>query len=577
MTAIGCANEPPASAPPPEPVVAEPPEPLLAPPVEPELAAQPAAVEPSPPPARKLAVFTPSGLLYLDLAITVDGRPLAAAVRAFAERLVAAADADGDGVASWDELTDNRSFLAGPLGGGASQTSRSERRRWRELYDVDGDGRVDPPEALAWAQRDGRESPIGLTLLGGRAYTPSVVASATWRTLDADGSGALSDEEARSAPERLLARDVNDDRVLVPSELLSLADLARLRQERGPLAGMGPTSSYNDAAFRSALLVDREADARDAQSTLASFGGSPTDPGVLGFAERLAAALDADGNGYVVKSEWALLLGAAAHARLDAAFPAGESGPLKLTGEASEARLAIESDPREASRFRVRIAPTANDPGGVLLVAAVDEGGPGPLASRVAEVFERFDEDGDDKLNAEELAAGAARLGGLNEETLGLYDADDDNAADRGEVAAYLADVSARDRLSVSIVVNDAADPHFATLDADGDGRLGEREIAAADDALREAAASGDARLDAAPWRMRLNVYRTRRRLDGSETPPPAAYRSEATDAPAWFTGADTNRDGDLSPREFIGGPEAFADYDANGDGYVTAAEAALQ
>jgi len=38
-------------------------------------------------------------------------------------------------------------------------------------------------------------------------------------------------------------------------------------------------------------------------------------------------------------------------------------------------------------------------------------------------------------------------------------------------------------------------------------------------------------------------------------------------DGPAWFAKMDRNRDGDLSPREFIGPREVFRRLDVDGDG----------
>ena len=579
FSVAGCVQEAPAPAPPaatpkavakrlgpaPFPVTPAP----LTPPFEPG---------PPAPPARKLAVFTPSGLLTLDLTITIDGAPLNDAVAALARRLIAAADADGDGRTGWDELAGNRRFLSGPLAGGAIRTPRNDRRQWRDLYDADGDGRVDPDEALAWLERDARGGQLGLSLLGGRSYTPSLVASATWRTLDADASGGLSSEEIVTAPETLLSRDVNDDHVLAPSEFLSLADLARLRLEGNPLAGGMAYSSYNDAAFRSALLLDHNSDARDAQSTLASFGGSPNDPRVFGFAEQLAAAIDADGNGYLAKTEWPALRTAESHARLDIDYQVGVAGSptpeSRLETALPEDRLSVGPDPRDASRFWIRVAPRAEeDPGGVLLVAVIDEIDSRSPEVRVTGLFGRLDADGDDRLSIEELEASGSELAGFDEEALRLYDSDGDDSSSYEEFVAYYADLTARDRLSVSVVVNDATDPHFATLDLNGDGRLGEREIDRADETLRAATHHGALRPDSAPWRMRLTVYRTRRQLDAMERGPTTAYQRDTPDAPVWFLGADANRDGEVSRREFLGDDTIFAEYDTDRDGYLTLPE----
>jgi Ca2+-binding EF-hand superfamily protein len=48
------------------------------------------------------------------------------------------------------------------------------------------------------------------------------------------------------------------------------------------------------------------------------------------------------------------------------------------------------------------------------------------------------------------------------------------------------------------------------------------------------------------------------------------------TAGPEWFRRMDRNRDGDVSWREFLGPLAAFKNLDADGDGLITAAEAAM-
>lgn len=602
----GCGESPPPVEPPPStPVAASPAEPS---PTEPaDAPSEPPSAEsdravvaesaesapdrtteqpPDPPsaPARRLVVFTPSGPLLLDLSVTVDGAPLEASINAFGERLIAAADGDGDGVAAWSELIDGRAFLAGPFGGG-DRTGRSDRQRWRALYDDDGDGRVDRREALTWFDRDANAGRLGMALLGGRAYTPGLVASATWRTLDSDADGRLSEAEVAAATDALLRRDTNDDRVIVPAELLSLADLTRLRLEARPMTG-GGMRSYG-ASFRSALFLDRDADARDARSALASFDsggrGAVYDPASLGFAAALAAHVDVDGDGHIAKAEWENLRTATAHAGLEVAYGAETPGPSRtLVARQAEARLRVSESAVDPTRAEIVVAPSADgaDSGGVLLLAIVDEAPGGYDEQALRGLFQARDANADERLSREEFEAegepnGSAAAAGLPAVGFDAYDTDGDGAVSYDEAADYVVAAGARQRLCVSVVVNDSADPHFATLDGDGDGRLGEREILAAGETLRGAGPGSAARRRGdIPWRMRLTVFRTARQLTPDAAPPTLARGDSAESAPPWFIGADVNRDGEVSRREFVGSPPSFTALDANADGFLTVDEA---
>ncbi len=57
--------------------------------------------------------------------------------------------------------------------------------------------------------------------------------------------------------------------------------------------------------------------------------------------------------------------------------------------------------------------------------------------------------------------------------------------------------------------------------------------------------------------------------MTSPSTPP-------AEEGPKWFRKMDRNRDGDISRREFLGPRAAFERLDADGDGLITAKEAAM-
>jgi hypothetical protein len=133
------------------------------------------------------------------------------------------------------------------------------------------------------------------------------------------------------------------------------------------------------------------------------------------------------------------------------------------------------------------------------------------------------------------------------------------------------------ERDQIRLMVHDQIDALFLALDRNQDRRLGEREIDAGSRRLLEWDASGDKQLAAAelPYCMVVAFLRGERPAEDSfYLPPSAPPTNSSKSAPAWFTSADLNGDGDVSPREFLGSREQFSRLDADGDGYVAAAEA---
>jgi len=197
-----------------------------------ELEAEPIPPEPAPaPPAERLVVFTPDGPMVLDAWITVDGEPRGLASELAIDLALAAADMDGDGWPTWEELAVNTAFFAGPVGSAIAPPNADE-------LDADRDGRVDRNEARSWLTGGVGDA---LAVKSSRSYAIDPRRSPLWRALDADESGALSEEEVAGASERLGRRDANDDLIIDQAELLSLADLIAAR-ERGMMAS--PDDSY---------------------------------------------------------------------------------------------------------------------------------------------------------------------------------------------------------------------------------------------------------------------------------------------------------------------------------------------
>jgi Ca2+-binding EF-hand superfamily protein len=136
-------------------------------------------------------------------------------------------------------------------------------------------------------------------------------------------------------------------------------------------------------------------------------------------------------------------------------------------------------------------------------------------------------------------------------------------------------------RNQVRLMVHDQVDAIFEELDANADGRLGEREIAFCSQRLAQRDRNGDGQLsgDEFPYSMIVAFLLGEQAGERSFYVPPSpsvtTTKSQKTVA-SWFASADLNGDGDVSRREFLGSSEQFNRLDVNKDGYIGPVEAAL-
>jgi Ca2+-binding EF-hand superfamily protein len=208
---------------------------------------------------------------------------------------------------------------------------------------------------------------------------------------------------------------------------------------------------------------------------------------------------------------------------------------------------------------------------GVKLSIREDEG---KLQAQITESFDRlrrrFQEantNGDEALDSSEMVK--KDQSDLRELRVAA-DRNADGLLTKNEVEAWMSMQKALAKGHVLISILDYGSGLFELLDVDEDGRLSIRERRNALALISKANDQAGPPFDSEKLPRQLRVIVSRGQ-------PKSVRRPLADNAPSWFTALDRNRDGDLSPREFIGSQTDFERIDRNHDGLISSAEAAAE
>lgn len=117
-------------------------------------------------------------------------------------------------------------------------------------------------------------------------------------------------------------------------------------------------------------------------------------------------------------------------------------------------------------------------------------------------------------------------------------------------------------------------DAVFCWLDQDQDGQVSEREICSSKLRLR-ALVSAQEVIQATdlPDTYLLQFGRGEAQQDALLFAHVPSRRPQVSSWPRWAESMDANQDGDISSREFLGQPDAFAQLDEDGDGFLSISE----
>ena len=157
-----------------------------------------------------------------------------------------------------------------------------------------------------------------------------------------------------------------------------------------------------------------------------------------------------------------------------------------------------------------------------------------------------------------------------------LADRDGDGKLTERELIAFLDLQEHAPQSCAGLEITNAGRGLFEILDANRDGRLGQRELRTAWSRLAVWDRNGDGMISRRelPQQFQLTLGRGHPFRSRNNASADGGTASAPTKGPLWFRKMDRNGDGDVSPREFLGTPEEFRRIDTDHDGLIDPQEA---
>lgn len=508
-------------------------------------------------PAERFLLFAPQRPLVVELFVRLSGRDLEPQFQAYLESSLKALDSNSDGRTSWEELTRHPSFSKGAF---SAQPITTEKRRLDliEQNDIDRDKWVSLQEFARLLSREAANSRMVTLRSPNDGGTGTVRDSIVFQLLDQNGDGQLSGSELDQASLRLLSKDLDDD------ELVALADLRAESATLTPNAPMARPRVWSaETAVSLGWHVDWDRVFADMQETYALGGSLSRD--CFENADAFFDELDADNNGRITRRELERLLTVAADLRVEIDFHATQASPPAMEIVSRDATLT----PSPSMGKGIVTLCTVQLPHLATRWFCADRSVADDSQTRAEQALAQYDSNNDGYLEEAELPDEPPQV----KEQFQAADENGDGKIYPGEIADYFRRQRGIASFQLRIRLGYQPDVVFAELDSNANGRLDFREIQVAGERLAGCDRNQDGRLSADEFQRVLLVSITR-----GDTGPASAELDAtplvmppqpASDVAPWFRNMDSNGDGAISRREFLGDAERFRELDANADGFL--------
>ncbi|PQO36739.1 hypothetical protein C5Y96_06085 [Blastopirellula marina] len=507
---------------------------------------------------QRLIVFTSQGPIRVDVLLWIDDQPYDHAMEELVDHVLKLADANGDGKATWDELADQPELRSGQFGNLSFEDPR-QRKQNIDRYDTNRNGWVDRAEVPRMVSRSSARTEAFSVRRTSYAVNRSRTDSPLRQMLDENSDGVIDSEEIATAANRLRLRDLDDDEIVTPMELItasgrSMTDMTRSGDRRRFFGGQGMFTLDDSTPWNDLLYAMQENYERGGQLQLDKFPS-----------ENLLHTIDADADGVLSKEELPKLASLPPEYELTIRF--GDDAEKQPRISMTPFRMTSAEPITKSNEVSVNL-------GTDWLVFRMRDNVSSEFALRQAEsLLQTYDGNQDGYLEESELPEQGTNI------NFAMADKDKDEKLYVEEIEASLLQRNWVQRCHIRLQGIDGDDPLFRAVDPVRDGRLSARELKQLEKqfASMDADKSHSIEFDEIPSLLVFEFFRGEQddnQLVRSIYTPPGDATEINELTPDWFSGMDYNGDGDISIREFLGTPDQFSKLDADNDGFITAAEA---
>jgi len=516
------------------------------------------------PPSERFLLLTRDGPLVIDVVLRINDEPYTRALEQLVERVAQDLESDESKQSTWLAMLDDPRFSYGQYGNLAPEDA-DQKTQLIAMYDTNRNSFVDRDELPRFLTRNvGGSRPFSLRSSNefrGDNRTRSPVR----RLLDKDHDGAITADEMQATPGRMFERDADDDEILV------LADFKDSVEQEQPQMSNQRRVNAPDTAI---LLGERTRWGYVSYALQETYAyGERLRADDIPLTPELVELLDQNKNALIDANEVPKIAEVPPHLVLEVAFfdsseaVQSTTPSIKIVSACDALSEVLDASRQHPNRLSFKL------PGADVEFFVNEDPSLANVSQTINAQFSMLDANNNGYLEAEEYSGQILAIQ-LPFEAL---DADNDGMVYEKEVAALLEQRQAVVRAQIRARAADQEDALFTALDTNGDGRLTAREIYGAPSVLSKLDSNHDGKLQSheIPGTMAVGFVRGDANQDNALLVMPAvSQRNNDETAPAWFVGMDSNGDGDISPREFLGSGDKFRQLDADGDGFVSGDEA---